>query len=466
MRIRPSSVDHKAAELLHCKSVSWLPFFRMRVSAMLAAGLGVLAISVAALIAQRPDAFIASRDHPAIDYSNGPVRDPVSALNRRIQAGTSQLTFEGAGGYLRSVLTALGIPIESQVVVFSQTSAQSSQIDLHNPRAIFFNDAVMIGWVRGTDHLEVAAEDAQQGVIFYTLSQSPASKPEFKRDNTCLQCHLTWDTLGVPGLQVLSTFPMSDDPNAYANGFVADHRSPLGERWGGWYVTGKSVPIRHMGNIPVIQPAAMLAKGVGISPKLESLAGQFDTKGFLSPYSDIAALMVLEHQTHMINLVTRMGWETRFASYEAQRANAPGVRPSGNGGEVTDRVRSAARDLVDYLLFVDEAPLTGRLQGSSGFAEKFSAEGPHDSLGRSLRQLDLERRLIRYPCSYMIYSNAFDALPAAAQDVVYKRMWQILSGEENQAPYARLSLADRRAIVEILRETKRGLPDYFRPLTK
>jgi hypothetical protein len=438
----------------------------MRLSAMLTAGLVVVAISGAALLGQRLDVFIAPRDHPAIDYSSGPVRDPVSALNRRLQEGAGQLAFEGAGGYLRSVLAAFEIPIESQVVVFSQTSAQSSQINFHNPRAIFFNDTVMVGWVHGTDHLEVAAEDPQQGVIFYTISQSSAGKPEFKRDNTCLQCHLTWDTLGVPGFQVLSTFPMSDDPNAYASGFVADHRSPLEQRWGGWYVTGKSVPMRHMGNVPVIQPAAILAKGLGPPPKLESLAGQFDTKAFLSPYSDIVALMVLEHQTHMTNLLTRMGWETRLASYEAKGMNAPGPRSSSNGSQVTDRVRNAARDLVDYLLFVDETPLTGRLQGSSGFAEKFSAEGPHDRSGRSLRQLDLERRLMRYPCSYMIYSDAFDALPAAARDVIYKRMWEILSGGETGAPYTRLSLVDRQAIVEILRETKKGLPDYFQPLRR
>ncbi|HEV3217206.1 MAG TPA: hypothetical protein VGZ27_15860 [Vicinamibacterales bacterium] len=429
----------------------------MRLSAMLTGGLLVVAVSGAALIGQRLDVFVASRDHPAIDYSSGPVRDPVSALNRRIEDGAGQLEFEATSGYLRSVLKALEIPIESQVVVFSQTSEQSSQISLRNPRAIFFNDSVMIGWVRGTDHLEVAAGDPRQGVIFYTLGQSTAGKPAFKRDDTCLQCHLTWDTLGVPGVQVLSTFPMSDDPNAYASGFVADHRSPLDQRWGGWYVTGKSVPIRHMGNVPVIQPAAMLAKGPALPPKLESLAGQFDTKAFLSPYSDIVALMVLEHQTHMTNLLTRIGWEMRLSSYEAQKTHA---------SEVTDRVRSATRDLVDYLLFVDETPVTSRLQGSSGFAEKFSAEGPRDSLGRSLRQLDLERRLMRYPCSYMIYSSAFDALPDLAKDLVYKRMWQILSGEEKEAPYTRLSLADRQAIVQILRETKKGLPEYFRPLTR
>ena len=437
-----------------------------RLPALLATATVALALGAASLIAQRPDAFVASRDHPAIDYTNGPVRDSVSALNRHIQDGSIQLTREDTSGYLRAVLKALDVPIESQVAVFSQTSAQAPQISRQNPRAIFFNATTMVGWVRGGDHLEVADVDPQQGTIFYALSQSPAARPVFTRENTCLQCHLLWDTLGVPGPVVLSTFPMSDDPNSYADGFVSDHTRPLDQRWGGWYVTGKLVPTRHMGNIPVIQPKAALAKGVGVPPRLESFAAQFDTKGFLSAYSDVVALMVLEHQTHMTNVITRMGWEARLASYEARSISAPVLRPPGGADKSTDRVRDAANALVDYLLFVDEAPLPGRVQGSPGFTEKFSAEGPRDSKGRSLWQLDLEHRLLRYPCSYMIYSEAFDALPAAEKDIIYKRMWQILSGEETKAPYTHLSVGDRQAVVEILRDTKKGLPDYFQPVRR
>jgi hypothetical protein len=129
-------------------------------------------------------------------------------------------------------------------------------------------------------------------------------------------------------------------------------------------------------------------------------------------------------------------------------------------------VRDAARDLVDYLLFIDEAPIGRRIEGSSGFAAQFSAQGPRDTKGRSLRQLDLERRLLRFPCSYMIYSEAFDALPSVAKDAVYGRMWQILSGRETDTRYARLSVADRQAIVEILRDTKKDLPDYFQASTR
>ena len=69
---------------------------------------------------------------------------------------------------------------------------------------------------------------------------------------------------------------------------------------------------------------------------------------------------------------------------------------------------------------------------------------------------------MRYPCSYLIYSPLFDSLPAAARDAIYSRMWEILSGQEKQPAYNRLSPADRRAVVEILRDTKKDLPSYFK----
>ena len=183
---------------------------------------------------------------------------------------------------------------------------------------------------------------------------------------------------------------------------------------------------------------------------LNSLKGKFDTDAYLSPYSDIVALMVFEHQMHIMNLFTRLGWQARYA-----------LSVTAKGVVEQQYLRKTTDDLVDYMLFVDEAPLANAIHGASGFAEKFSAEGPHDSQGRSLRQLDLERRLMRYPCSYMIYSQAFDALPTEARRAVYDRMWQILSGKDKRQKYARLSLADRRAVVEILRQTKKGLPAYF-----
>jgi hypothetical protein len=421
---------------------------------------------VDAVLAQRQDAFQMSRDHPAIAYSTHDANTVVSQLNRKIDNGDLRLARDGAGGYLRSVLEALSVPVESQVVVFSPTSSQSSRISPTNPRAVFFGDTVAVGWVRGGAVLEIAAQDPEQGVIFYSLAQEAADRPQFKRNDECLACHLSWDTLAVPGLQVFSTQPLPDDKNAYAVGFASNHAVPLEQRWGGWYVTGRAGSVTHQGNIVSAERSPQAAVGTGPRHELKSLDGQFDLDGFPSHYSDVVALMVLEHQAHMTNLITRTGWEARLASYEEHAANSGSPQKPGGHAAGAARVGDAARDLVDYLLFVDEAPLAGRIEGSSGFAETFAAQGPRDQKGRSLRQLDLEHTLTKYPCSYMIDTAAFDALPVSAKEAVYQRMWQVLSGREPQKKYARLSLADRQAVVEILRDTKKDLPEYFQPLTR
>jgi len=402
-------------------------------------------LAVAGAFAELSGSFSAALDHPAIQYDTRPLNDPVAALNRKIHEGSVQLRFEGASGYLRSVLEALQIPIESQLLVFSKTSLQAPIISPKNPRSLFFNDSVAAGWVKGEPFVELAAEDPEQGVIFYTLNQVPTTKPAFERQDRCLVCHESFSSLGVPGTLLRSSFVAADgQPLRQLGDYLNDHRSPLEQRWGGWYVTGKRVPAGHLGNTIVTNPAS--APPVD-APSLTSLEGKFDTSLYLSPYSDIVALMVFDHQMHMINLLTRMGWDTRLALYQRL--------------DISQVLRDDARDLVDYLLFVDEAPLAGKIEGTSGFAGEFAALGPRDRKGRSLRDLDLEHRLMRYPCSYMIYSPAFEALPSEAKDAIYRRMWQILSGQEKGSKYARLSADDRQAVIQILRDTKKGLPAYF-----
>ena len=429
---------------------------RRRTTGIAACAVLLAAAGMVTLHGQPSNAFRASRDHPAIAYSTGPVDNAVVDLNRRVREGAVELTFDERSGYLRSVLQALDVPVESQVTVFSPTSNRAPLITSSNPRAIFFRDDVAVAWVRGSDELELAAHDRRQGAVFYTLPQTPARTPRFERDDRCLACHLTWDTLGVPGLQVLSTFPLTSDPNAYATGFTSDHRARVEDRWGGWYVTGRHAPFAHMGNVEVTDVDDPQAT-IGVPrPELPSLEGLFDLGGYLAPHSDMAALMVLEHQAHMTNLITQVGWEARRILHRA----AAGGAPAGDGA--AERLQESITYLVDYLLFVDEAPLTRPVRGSAGFAEVFAARGPHDRRGRSLRDLDLQRRLLRHPCSYMIYTRAFDALPEPAKAAVYRRMWDVLSGRATDGPYDRLSPAAREAVVEILIDTKPGLPDYFR----
>ena len=329
------------------------------------------------------------------------------------------------------------MPVESQVMVYTQTSLQAQHVKMDNPRAIYFNDSVSVGYIRGAGLIEVTAQDPNMGTIFYAINQvppsaqatggRPAAQPTFGRDQQCLRCHLSWDTLGVPGLSVLTTFPRKSEAD-YANGGSVDHYRPIEERWGGWYVTGKKVPAKHMGNLPLI-----MAKPIAV-PARPSLEGQFDLSGYLTPYSDVVALMVLDHQAHFSNLVTRAIWETRL-------------------GEET-RIAEAAQTLADYMLFVDEALISGgSMEGSSGFAEKFMAAGPKDAKGRSLRELDLKTRLQKYPLSYMIHSPAFRALPEAPKRLVMGRIDRVLSGQISGPEYAHLTPQLRAEIREILQST-------------
>jgi hypothetical protein len=231
-----------------------------------------------------------------------------------------------------------------------------------------------------------------------------------------------------------------------------DHRTPFNERWGGWYVTGNLGRIEHMGNILLRNRGDTTAKTTASGPAVTSLEKRFDQRGYPTPFSDVVALMTFEHQKHMTNLLVRIGWDAR------QTLAWP--RTAGNQRVSAALLASNAREFVDYLLFVDEAPLPNAI-ASSKFAEEFSARGPFDMQGRSLRQFDLKRRLMRYPCSYMIYSEAFDELPAEARDAVYRRLWEVLKGADQSAAAKSLSAADRKAVLEILRATKAGLPDYF-----
>ena len=425
----------------------------MRTWLGLAAVILLAVLTTTTVTGQRGGVFRESRDHPAIRYSDGPRNDAVTALDRAVQAGDVALVFEPTTGYLHSVLEALDVPVESQLTVFSETSFQAHRINPENPRAIFFNDTVAVGWVRGADVLEVASLDPTQGVLFFSIDQKPTDRPEIRRNDQCLACHLAWDTLGVPGLLTFSTLPLPDDPNAYAVGWVTDHRSPLTDRWGSWYVTGAPPSVRHLGN--TTEPIEYVpGASTDPTPVLDTLEGLFDLKGYPTPYSDLVALLVLEHRTHMTNLLVRMGWETRVADYEAARTGQP---PADQAAAIWD----TAVELVDYLLFVDEAPLPPGIRSTSGFGERFSAQGPFDRRDRSLHQLDLDGRLLRYPCSFLIYTDAFDALPERAKDAVYRRMWEVLSGQATADRYTGLTVDDRRAVVEILRDTKPDLPAYF-----
>jgi len=387
----------------------------------------------------------ALRNHPKIAYDTTPAHDAIAELSRKIKAGEVKLEWEPVRGYLKGILKALDVPVESQILVFSKTSFQAPRIGPENPRAIYFNDHQAVGMVRTGEVLEFISQDPTQGAMFYTMDNSPTSNFEFRRNNVaCILCHTSDATENVPGWFIGSVYPEKDGTTAYGPAITTDHRSPFETRWGGWYVIGTHHGDRHMGNAIVKDPTDLRGMVTPETVHLQSLEGKFEPSGYMTQYSDIVALLVIEHQAHMSNLITRIGWEARI------------------GAEAGRPLTQAAAEFVDYMLFVDEAPMPGPISGPSGFAKVFAAAGPRDRNGRSLRDIDLTTtRLMKYPCSYMIYSDAFNALPANAKTAIYTRLWEILSGQDTSKRYERLTPADRQAIVEILRDTKKDLPEFF-----
>lgn len=392
------------------------------------------------------DDFFDGIDHPAIGYHSIAPTDRVAQLARRLATGADTLEYDNDTGYLPALLRALDIPVTSQLAVFSKTSLQQAIISPQNPRAIYFNDSIAVAWPRG-GFIEIAAHDPHQGVLFYMLPQQRTGQPFLVRRNECLSCHYSYSTGGVPGLFARSviTGPRGESMPFLGN-YLTDDHSPLEERWAGWFVTGSTGQGRHLGNQ---QPPATRDLDAQVPPQPSTVrAFPESLSGYLSQQSDVVAHLVFDHQIRITNLLTRSGWRVRLAEAEKR--------------DVTPIAERAARELVDAMLFVDEAKLPQGLSGSAEFQTAFTARGPMDSKGRSLRAFDLRARLMRYPCSFLIYSDAFDALPSPVRDASFRRLWAVLSGEDKDARYARLTEADRAAVLEILRETKKGLPDYFK----
>ena len=419
---------------------------------VLAAGLALVPAATWALAAHIEEVTYLPNDHPAIRYAEQPPDDPVARLAHKIESGAVHLDYApNQWGYLPAVLKYFGINTDSQLLVFSKTSFQATKISPRAPRALYFNDEMAVGYVQNGDVLEFAALDPKQAVNFYTLDIAKTDKPEFLRRDTCLQCHQGLSTLGVPGILVSSVYPGPDGMPAFrGNAMITDDRSPLDQRWGGWYVTGTHGSQSHMGNAIAHNPSQPQLLDLRGTQNLTSLEKKFDTTQYLEPTSDIVALMTLEHQTRMTNLINRISWETRIAEHDGKMDDA-----------MREKINGEIEDMVTYMLFADERQLTDPIKGVSTFTKTFAERGPRDHQGRSLREFDLTHRMFKYPLSYMIYSPSFDNMPAMVKDRVYQRLYEILSGKDQSETYAKLSADDRRNVLEILRDTKPGLPAYF-----
>ena len=392
-------------------------------------------------------------EYPAIGYSSVRPSERIAKLQSELDQGVATLAFDDTNGYLSAVLEALAIDAASQLLVFSRTSVNKTHILPSRPRAIFFNDDAYVAVVPGAGMLEIATMDPQLGPVFFILEQRASATPQFDRQTVqCLRCHdsLTMTGGGVPRFILGSGYVDTQSNLVSHEGWVlTSPETPFRFRWGGWYVTGKHGDLPHLGNIFV--------KDVKELQDLErlrifnrrTLDGIIDSELYPTGHSDIVALLVIEHQVYVQNLITRVNYDvrTRFASDE-QRLDDDN---SGNRQFVTDEMKSFIEEttepLVKALLYADEAELTAPITGSTNFAEYFETRGPYDSKGRSLRQFDLRTRTFRYPLSYLVYSDAFDALPRIVRDYIYRRFTEILGDDRADAE-------ERAVSLDILRATK------------
>jgi hypothetical protein len=402
-------------------------------------------------------------DRPPINYTSATPSDAVAAFFQKVRAGKAAVEWDEDCGYLASLLKKLDIPLSSQVLVFSKTSLQRGRISPKTPRAIYFNDEVAVGYCYQGNVLEVAAADPNLGMVFYTVDQESRKGAAVTRQTeNCLICHGSSANQGFPGYLARSVFPSRSGEPVFSRGTKrVDHTTPLSDRWGGWYVTGKSGKQTHQGNRLFDDRSGKPLGSDGTN--VVDLKSYFTVANYLTPHSDLVALMVLEHQGEAYNRLTRANFLTRLALDEQVELNKTFGRPADERSEgITRRIQGACEPLVQYFLFCEETPLTEVIVGTSAFAKEFAARGPFDSKGRTLREFDLKSRMFRYPLSYLIYSRAFDGLPAEAKAQVYLRLWEVLSGKDQSKPFAHLSKADRQAVLEILRETKKGLPEYWK----
>jgi hypothetical protein len=420
----------------------------------------IAALAPLLLVAPAPAQLDFERE--PINYHAAPVNDPVAKLQAALDAGETKLEYDEERGYLPAVLKALDVRPSSQMLVFSKTSFQLRKITPQRPRAVYFRDDMYIGYVQRGDVLELSAVDPQQGAVFYTLSQEKTETPRFVRDRgQCIACHASSRTQGVPGHLVRSVFAdRSGQPQLGSGTFTIDHRSPFDERWGGWYVSGTHGAMRHMGNVTAEdrdRPENIdRERGANVS----DLKPLVNVEPYLEPTSDVVALMVLEHQTQMHNHLTFANYEARSAAHYDEIMNAAFERPADYQSETTQRrIAAAGEKVLQYMLFSEEFKLTSPVKGVSSFTEEFPATGPRDQQGRSLRDFDLERRLFKYPCSYLIDSPSFDGLPSPMKSYIARRLHEVLTGEDQTPPFAHLTPKDRQNILEILQATKPDLWD-------
>jgi hypothetical protein len=343
------------------------------------------------------------------------------------------------------------------VAVFSKTSLQRGRIRPQRPRVIYFSDSAYVGWVPG-GWVEITTVDPLLGPVFYAFDLPALHRgpPGITRDPECLSCHGGTFVREVPGVFIRSVFPSATgEPLLRFGTLIVDDRTPFSDRWGGWYVTGYRGATAHRGNAFASEVAGQLVFAPA-AQRPEELSAFFDPGDYLAPTSDVVALLVLEHQTAMQNVITRAAFAARkMIAY--QRSLQKHFREPETDEPAYDSVKSvfagAVQDLVDRLLFRHEAVLPDGVVGSAAFRQAFVEGAPRTGAGRFLKEFSLRGRIFAQRCSYLIYSEMFSALPEPLKSRLFSRLKAALENRDPQDRYAYLPADEKQRILGILVET-------------
>lgn len=392
-------------------------------------------------------------------YWEAELRDPMTLWMQDVDAGKLKLSDEEQTGrkLVERLLRDLNVPVSSQVMVFSKTSLQRRPVKPDNPRAIYFNDDVYIGWMPG-GRIEISSFDPEIGSVFYfqrDFDDSP-DLPLFYRDRVCIQCHAGSATNFIPGPMGKSVFPDErGQPTQTVMSFeLAGHDVDFKDRWGGWYVSGDHGTLRHMGNALVEEVDGKRTIDREKHANVASLEAFFPGDKYPGKGSDVLALMVMDHQINMHYRLTEAHYRVRQAIFD-QAATSPTEEARS---DYEAELATATEMVVSYLLFCDEVPLGGKaIAQDSTYRDAFLESRKPAGDGRSLRDLNLQDHLFQYRCSYMIYSQAFHGLPAPLKTSIFDRLKQVLDPDSKEEAYAHLAAEERKAIVTILNDT---LPEF------
>ncbi len=394
---------------------------------------------------------------PPVSYSATQPADIISRLQARLASG--QLKFTGTDREIvQRLLRELEISIESQVLVFSKTSFQRARIRPDSPRALYFSDTTYVGWVPG-GLMEVTSMDPSLGPVFYSFDPRAdnATERRFVRDPDCLRCHGGNFVPHIPAVFARSVFADEEGEPLLRQGTeVVDSRTPFEQRWGGWYGTGKHGKALHRGNIIAQEKNDKLVANFATGANITDLSPYFTTARYLRPNSDIVALLVFEHQLAVHNALTRAAFSCRrMLQYQKslqQNLKEP-VTEEPSYDSVKAVFETATREVVDCLLFKDEARLPGGIEGNAEFPRAFQASSRRAPDGGSLKELELKGHVFKNRCSYLIYSESFLGLPAVLKRRIFERLAGALRPANPDARYAYIPADERLRIVSILRRT-------------